>query len=47
MKLQMQFTFPKKGLRDLDYATEIRTLKSLKQSFIDYPSAEDCLVYCN
>jgi len=48
MKLQTQFTVPKKDLRDLDYARKIITLeKTLKQSCKDYPSEEDCLVCCN
>ena len=48
MKLQTQFTVPKKDLRDLDYVRKMQTLeKTLKQSCIDYPSEEDCLVCCN
>ena len=48
MKLQTQFTVPKKDLRDLDYDRKMQTLeKTLKQSCIDYPSEEDCLVCCN
>ena len=48
MKLQTQFTVPKKDLRDLDYVWEMSTLeKKLKQSCIDYPSEKDCLVCCN
>ena len=48
MKLQTQFTVPKKDLRDLDYVRKMITLeKNLTQSCIDYPSEEDCLVCCN
>ena len=48
MKLQTQFTIPKKDSRDLDYFRNTDTLeKTLKQSCIDYPSEEDCLVCCN
>ena len=48
MKLQTQFTIPKKDLRDLDCVREMQTLeKTLKQSCIDYPSEEDCLVFRN
>ena len=48
MKLQTQFTVPKKDLQDLDYFRKTQTLeKTLKKSCIDYPSKEDCLVCCN
>ena len=48
MKLQTQFTVPKKDLRDLDYLRKMQTLeKILEQTCIDYPSEEDCLVCCN
>ena len=48
MRIQTQFTVPKKDLRDLDYVRTMQTLeKALKQSCIDYPSEEDCLVCCN
>ena len=48
MKLQTQFTFPKKDLRDLDCVRKMQTLeKALKQSCKDYPSEGDCLVCCN
>ena len=48
MKLQTQFTVPKKDLRDLYYIRKMKPLeKTLKQSCIDYPSEEDCLVCCN
>ena len=46
MKLQTQFTIPKKDLRDLDYVRKMQTLeKTLKQIYKDYPSMENCLVY--
>ena len=48
MKLQTQFTVPKKDVRDLDYLNKLQTIeKTLKQSCIDYPSEEDCLVCCS
>ena len=48
MKLQTQFTVPNKDLRDLDFVRKMQTLKkTLKQSCIDYPSEEDCLVCFN
>ena len=48
MKLQTQFTVPKKDLRDIDYFIKMQTLeKTRKQSCIDYPSEEDCIVCCN
>ena len=48
MRLQTQFTVPKKDWRDLDYVRKVQALeKTLKQSCIDYPSEEDCLVCCN
>ena len=48
MKLQTQFTVPSKDLRDLYYVRKMETLKkALKQSCVDYPSEEDCLVCCN
>ena len=48
MKLQTQFTISKKDLRDLDNVKEMETLENtLKQSCIDYPSEEECLVCCN
>ena len=48
MKLQTQFTVPKKDLRDFDNVMIMQTLeKTLKQSCKDYPSKEDCLVCCN
>ena len=48
MKLQTQFTVLKKNFRDLDYVRKMQTLeKALKQSCIDYPYEEDCLVCCS
>ena len=48
MRLQTQFTVPKKDLRDLYYLRKMQTLeKTLEQGCIDYPSEEDCLVCCN
>ena len=46
MRLQTQFTVPKKDLRDFDYVREMQTLENSKKSCIDYPSEEDCLVCC-
>ena len=41
MKLQTQFTVPKKDVRVLDYLKKLQTIeKTLKQSCIDYPSQE-------
>ena len=37
MRIQTQFTVPKKDLRDLDYLRKMQTLeKTLKQSCKDY-----------
>ena len=48
MRLQTQFTVPNKDLKDLDNVRKIQTLKkTFKQSFLDYPSDEHCLVCCN
>ena len=48
MKLQTQFTVPKKDVLDLDFLKKLQIIeKTLKQSCIDYPSEEDCLVCCN
>ena len=48
MKLQTQFTVPKKDVRDLYYFKKLQTIeKTLKQSCIDYPSEEDCLICCS
>ena len=48
MKLQTQFTVPKKDLRDLDYVNKAEVLeKTFKRACQDYPTKEDCLVCCN
>ena len=48
MRLETQFTVPKKDLRDLDYVRKMQTLeKTPKQSCIDYPSKQYCLVCCD
>jgi hypothetical protein len=48
MKLQTQFTVPKKELKILDYAKKIDFLKeTLNKECVDYPNQEDCLVCCN
>ena len=48
MRLQTQFTVPKKDLRDFNFVRKMQTLKkTLKQSCLDYPSEEHCLVCCN
>ena len=48
MKLQTQFTVPKKKFRDLDYVNKAKVLEeTLKKECMDYPTKEDCLVCCN
>ena len=48
MILQKQFTVPKKDFNDDDYIRKMEALENtLKQSCMDYPSEEDCLVCCN
>ena len=48
MKLQTQFTVPKKELKDLDYFKKVDFLEeTLNKECIDYPNQEDCLVCCN
>tara|TARA_Y100000994_G_C15460321_1_gene346518 strand:- start:55 stop:201 length:147 start_codon:yes stop_codon:yes gene_type:complete len=48
MKLQTQFTVPKKVFRDLDYVNKVKVLEeTLKKEFLDYPTQEDCLVFWN
>ena len=48
MKLQTQFTVPKKELKDLDYIKKVDFLeKTLNKKFIDYPNQKHCLVCCN
>jgi len=48
MKLQTQFTVPKKNLKNLDYVKKMVYLEeNLNKECIDYPNQEDCLVCCN
>ena len=48
MKLETQFTVPKKELKDLDYFKKIGFLEeTLKKECRDYPNQKDCLVRCN
>ena len=48
MKPQTQFTVPHKLLRDLDFVKKMEVLEeTLKKECIDYPTQENCLVYCN
>ena len=48
MKLQTQFTVPKKELKDLDYVKKVDFLEeTLNKKCTDYPNQEDCLVCCN
>ena len=48
MKLQTQFTVPKKALLDLDYFKKLEVLEeTFKKKCQDYPTKEDCLVCCN
>ena len=48
MKLQTQFTVPKKELKDLDYVKKVDFLEeTLNKGCINYPNQEDCLVCCN
>ena len=48
MKLQTQFTVPKKPCRDLDYANKVKVLEeTLKKECMDYPTKIDCVVCCN
>jgi len=48
MKLQTQFTVPKKDLQDLDYAKKVEVLEETFYGVCqDYPTKEDCLVCCN
>ena len=47
MKLQTQFTIPKKEFRDLD-VNKVKVLEeTLKKECMDYQTKEDCLVCCN
>ena len=48
MKLQTQFTVPKKDLRDLDYFKKVEVLeKTFKRKCLDYSTKEDYLVCSN
>ena len=48
MKLQTQFTVPKKELKDFDNVKKVDFLEeTLKKECIDYPNQENCLVCCN
>ena len=48
MKLQTQFTVPKKDLRDLNYVNKLNFLEKIfRRECQDYPTKEDCLVCCN
>ncbi len=48
MKLETQFTVPKKELKDLDYVKKIDFLEeTLKKECRDYPNQKDFLVCCN
>ena len=48
MKLQTQFTVPKKDLRGLSYFNKKEVLEeTIKRECQDYPTREDCLVCCN
>ena len=48
MRLQTQFTVPKKELHDIDYRNKVEVSgEPLKIECIDYPTKEDCLVCCD
>ena len=48
MKLQTQFTVPKKDLKDLDYVKKVDFLEeTLNKECMDYQNQEDFLVCCN
>ena len=48
MKLETQFTFPNKELKDLDFVKKVDFVEgTLKKECMDYPNQEDCLVCCN
>ena len=48
MKLQTQFTVPKKELKDLDHVKKAEFLKeTFNKECKDYPNQKDCLVWCN
>ncbi len=48
MRLQTQFTVPKKELKDLDYVQKLDFLQeTFNKKCVDYPNQENCLVCCN
>ena len=48
MKLQTQFTVPKKELKDLDYVQKLDFLQeTFNKKCVDYPNQKDCLLCCN
>ena len=48
MKLQTQFTVPKKELKDHNYVKKVNLLEeTFNKDCMDYPNQEDCLVCCN
>ena len=48
MKLETQFTVPKKELKDLHYVEKVDFLEeAFKKECRDYPNQKDCLVCCN
>jgi len=48
MKLQTQFTVPKKEFKNREYFKKVDFLElTLKKECIDYPNQKDCLVCCN
>ena len=48
MKLQTQFTVPKKELKVLDFAKKVYFLEeTLNKEYIDYSNQKDYLVCCN
>ena len=48
MKLQTQFTVPKKDLRDIDYFNKLEFLEeTFKRKCQNYSTKEDCLVCRN
>ena len=47
MKLQTQFTVPKKELKDLDYVKKVDFLDTLIKECICVPNQEDFLICCN
>ena len=48
MKLQTQFTVPKKEIKNLDYVKKVDLFKeTLNKECVDYPNQEDFLVCCD